>query len=267
MDNQLTARAQIQEELDRYQALYEQFITELKDLPSGALIDRNGKLNWYYREDNKQYMKRLKDSDRNIICALRKRRYIKKGIGVLKRKISNCKHWLKNDEIYDPVGMSEELPVQYRDLHGLGVFLGGDINPYAWENAHYEKGKMYDENLRHDTGEIYTRSKSEAMIAMKLKDKGLPFRYEPALNLKRRKVFPDFAVLLKKRRRVVYWEHFGMMDDPEYAIQALEKLAEYAENGIYLGVNLVITFETRDDPLTPAKIDRVINNLLKIDSI
>ena len=267
MDNQLTARAQIQGELERCQELYDQFAADLKDLPLGALIDRNGNLSWYYREGERQCMKRLKEKDRGIIYALRKRRYIKKGISILKRKISNCKRWLKNDEIYDPVGMSESMPEQYRRLQGLDIFLDKDINPDDWKAFDYERGQMYSDNLKHTNGNITTRSKSETMIAMRLKERGLSFRYEPALRLKRRKVFPDFAVLLERRRRVVYWEHFGMMDDPEYAIQALKKLAEYAESGIYLGINLVITFETRSNPLTMSKIDAVIDELLKIDVI
>ena len=265
MDSQLKARAQIQWELDRCQELYDRFVVDLKDLPEGALVDRAGILNWYYREGDRQCMKRLKEKDQGIIYALRKRRYIKKGISVLKRKISNCKRWLKNDELYDPVSMSDKMPVQYRVLQGLDVFLEGDVNPDNWAGADYDKGQMYAENLKHDTGDIYTRSKSESMIAMKLKEKGIPFRYEPGLILKRRKVFPDFAVLLKKRRRIIYWEHFGMMDDPEYAMQALSKIVEYAECGIYVGYNLVITFETRSNPLTVSRIDAVINELLKMD--
>ena len=103
------------------------------------------------------------------------------------------------------------------------------------------------------------------MILMRLKEAGYAIRYEPEMALGNKTIYPDFAILLPKCRRIVYYEHFGMIDDPEYAYRAFMKMKTYAENGIMLGFNLVITFETKDRPLSVVDIDGVIAQLIEMD--
>lgn len=70
-------------------------------------------------------------------------------------------------------------------------------------------------------------------------------KYEFPLKLKGYGiVYPDFTLLDVKHRREIYWEHFGMMDNPEYAYKAVLKLETYMKNGFYPGKNLLLTFET-----------------------
>lgn len=89
------------------------------------------------------------------------------------------------------------------------------------------------------------RSKSEKMIADKLLLLGIPYVYETSLTLQNGShVFPDFILLNKRTRETLFYEHFGMMDDPDYCKKALEKLDKYEINGIRLGENLLATFES-----------------------
>lgn len=268
MDRQIILNQQIREELRMCQELYDKLYNEFKGLASGAIVERNGNYNRFYRENGKQCWKRISDENKNLLYELRKKKYIKSGLPILEKKIKACKNFLKNDVLYDPVGISDAFPEQYREISKMDVFLESDINPDEWNSTDYVRGTMHRQNLVHEVSKDFsTRSKSEAMIAMRLKENGVLFRYEPEVKLARRNVFPDFEILLKNRRRVVYWEHFGMMDDPEYAIKAFKKLQEYAENGIILGYNLVITFETGEKPLTLIEIDQKIEQLLEIDAI
>jgi len=46
---------------------------------------------------------------------------------------------------------------------------------------------------------------------------------------------PDFTTLNKRTRVQRYHEHFGKMDDPQYARKALEKIRLYENNGIFVG--------------------------------
>ena len=62
-------------------------------------------------------------------------------------------------------------------------------------------------------------------------------------------------------REEVYLEHFGMMDDPEYADTALYKLSTYEKNEIYLGVNLFVTYETGKKALNTKGLDGLVRNL------
>ena len=59
------------------------------------------------------------------------------------------------------------------------------------------------------------------------------------------------------------WEHFGMMDDPDYAARATEKLELYAENGFFPGKNLIITMETSAKPLSSKLLKSLIKTYLK----
>ncbi len=73
---------------------------------------------------------------------------------------------------------------------------------------------------------------------------------------------PDFLCLNVKSRSEFYWEHFGLMDNPDYSNNAAGKLRLYTENGIIAGRNLIITMETQSEPLTTRLVERIIKDLL-----
>ena len=41
------------------------------------------------------------------------------------------------------------------------------------------------------------------------------------------KITPDFVLLNKRTRQEFYFEHFGMMDNPEYSSKAIHKIEMY----------------------------------------
>lgn len=134
----------------------------------------------------------------------------------------------------------------------------------AWENIEF-RGKEIDEK----TPEIYTtkgervRSKSEVIIADALKREGIPYRYEYPVFLKHLgEVYPDFTVLNVRERKEIYWEHLGMMDDIDYVEYALKKMEAYEANGIFAGENLILTYETKKNPLNPKTVTRMIKRYL-----
>jgi hypothetical protein len=61
------------------------------------------------------------------------------------------------------------------------------------------------------------RSYGEVLISQALAKAEIPFYYEKALLSKDKKTFriPDFTLTYK--RRTYFWEHRGMLDDPQYA--------------------------------------------------
>lgn len=113
-----------------------------------------------------------------------------------------------------------------------------------------------------ERGEL-VRSKTEKMIADKLFLKKIPYVYEAKLKLKKNHViYPDFTMLNVRTREVFYLEHFGMMDNPEYCKKALEKMDLYDENQIYVGKNLLPTFESNLKPVNMKQIDLYIKRFL-----
>ena len=102
------------------------------------------------------------------------------------------------------------------------------------------------------------------MIAETLTRHQIPYQYEYPLWLDAfGYVRPDFRCLNIRKRQIVFWEHQGRMDDPDYATHAIRKIRAYEESGIYVGQNLIITRESSDCPLNPDTVERWIERLLK----
>ncbi len=110
------------------------------------------------------------------------------------------------------------------------------------------------------------RSKSEVIIADALSRHQIPYRYEYPLKLNKGQlshtIYPDFLCLNIHTRREYIWEHFGMMDDPDYAQKATAKLRLYEESCILPGRNLILTMESQKDPLSTRVIEKIIEGFL-----
>ena len=102
------------------------------------------------------------------------------------------------------------------------------------------------------------RSKTEKIIADLLYHLDIPYVYECPLQLSDGKVYPDFTILNKRTRKVYYLEHFGMMDKPEYAAAAIQKIKRYEKSGYYIGEDLLATLELSDAPLGTKELERMI---------
>lgn len=126
-------------------------------------------------------------------------------------------------------------------------------NLYAkeWQSKIFKSNPYKPEKKIFDTkrGEK-VRSKSEAIIADMLYDMRIPYRYEYPVRIYNGKIkYPDFTLLKIKTREVIYFEHFGRMDEEGYRIDTMEKMDEYRTSGIYPGKNLIFTYETDAKPL------------------
>ena len=130
-----------------------------------------------------------------------------------------------------------------------------------WMNSPYERSELFPEKLVYKTSAgVKVRSKSEALIVMLLHSKKVPFRYENLLMLGDCPYYPDFTIRHPQTGDIFYWEHFGMMDIPEYASNAFSKLHVFANYGIISGVNLITTFETSEYPLDLKLVEELIDH-------
>jgi len=101
-----------------------------------------------------------------------------------------------------------------------------------------------EERIHRALGGELVRSKSEALIANELFHAGVPFYYEKALvapdgSIRR----PDFTIPIETPRgpAVLYWEHWGMLDDPGYAAKAERRRQWYHDHDF--GATLIETDE------------------------
>ena len=58
------------------------------------------------------------------------------------------------------------------------------------------------------------------------------------------KFYPDFTTIRPFDRKIIIWEHFGLMNSDNYTQTAMQKLRTYIENGYIPSNNLITTFET-----------------------
>lgn len=132
-----------------------------------------------------------------------------------------------------------------------------------WLAVPYE-GKPFPEGspvFYTDKGET-VRSKTEVILSNQFERYGIPYRYEYPIRLEGITFHPDFFILNVRLRKEYIWEHFGMMDDPDYLKNALKKIEIYERNGFYPGDKLIVTFETSDKPLDTRIVDLLIRKHL-----
>ena len=68
----------------------------------------------------------------------------------------------------------------------------------------------------------------------------------------------DFTIRHPLTGKLYYWEHFGMMDNPEYVSHACQKIKLYCDCGFIPSINLLLTFETRECPLGIDPIEKIM---------
>ena len=97
------------------------------------------------------------------------------------------------------------------------------------------------------------------MIAMALSEREIPFRYENLIMIGEARIAPDFTIMHPRTGKLIYWEHFGLIDDENYFSDFAAKIRIYAQANIILGDNLIASFETKDTPLSYTTINNIIN--------
>ena len=100
------------------------------------------------------------------------------------------------------------------------------------------------------------------IIADTLKRYDIPYRYEYPVELSDKTFHPDFLCLNLRTRQEFIWEHFGMMDSPEYLEKAIPKILIYNENNYFLGKNLIITMETQHNGIKTQQLEMLIETYL-----
>ncbi|MGH8758906.1 MAG: ATP-binding domain-containing protein, partial [Burkholderiales bacterium] len=99
--------------------------------------------------------------------------------------------------------------------------------------------KVRNQSVFLDRNQIYltengdlVRSKSEWIIADKLKAAGIRYQYEQPLILDGIERYPDFTIRDEDSGTIWYWEHNGMLSNEEYRKRWDRKLAAYRKAGI-----------------------------------
>lgn len=224
----------------------------------------NGKPQYYLRRKNamgKEENCYICNSQLSLAKEIAQRDYEMKILEEIDKEISCLEQVLQN---YHPETLEKIYTDEYEKRKRLiqPHFITEEEFVNEWCSYSFE-GKAFSA----ESQEIYTekgervRSKSEKIIADMLYHSEIPYRYECPLYLKGLgKVYPDFTCLHVKKRKVILWEHMGMLSDPVYCKAALKKKEIYTKNGFRMGREIIYTHECSDYSLSTKLIDQIIQD-------
>lgn len=212
-------------------------------------------------------------------CVTGERRYIKKSESELIRKLAQKeyeKSILTNicSKLYFLEKLIKAYSTAYKDIYdNLDDYRKSIVIPVVssdeefvadWYNSHPGNRNKYElkSEIITERGE-YVRSKSEKITADIFYKRHIPYIYESEFRLNNGHcIYPDFMLLNIRTRKTFLYEHFGMMDNPEYAENAVKKLNQYEREGLIIGDNLLVTMETSKNPISTRHIEQLIETHL-----
>lgn len=259
----------IQQKLKIQESYLKKVCDEIQGLPIGSLYCAcRGEQKYYYYSKSvngtrqKKYVSMKNGKQAQLISDLKRKRFLIGCKKVLDGNVVALRACLLKYKEFDPSEISSRLAATYKNISDAAISQQAE-NDLDWQHAPYLRAEMYEENLKHEAiGGLMVRSKSEALIAFALELAHVPFHYEEILEIDNKKIAPDFTILHPVTGERIYWEHFGMMDDPTYASESFKKLILYGQNGITPGKNLIYTMETNAEPLSIREIQGMITHFL-----
>lgn len=232
---------------------------QLQTLPDGNLLYmHNGNYTkWYVsQEGSRTYIPKNKlDFAQNLA----RKKYLLQLCNSLQHEMHAIEYYLRHHkaDTRTPEEILLSLPEYQELLSPCFTPLSAELAD--WAQSSFKSNPHYLDQLLHKTLSGHTvRSKSESLIDTLLFLKKIPFRYESALVLDDVLFYPDFTIRHPETGAYYYWEHFGLMDDPSYARNAAGKLQLYFSNGIIPTINLIITYETKTNPLSSELVEKII---------
>ena len=239
----------IKKEQKRIQHEITKIRSQLNKLPPDKLIcsHHKGYTKWYVSDGHTK--KYIPKSNRKLAEQLAIKKYLSLKLEELNQELLALDFYLRHHK--SSFSNADHL---LKEFYGYRELLSPFFQPKSqklqeWMHSPYERNPKHPENLIHETmTDLKVRSKSEAMIVHFLLAHQIPFRYEASLVLGNKTFYPDFTIMHPVTEEIFYWEHFGLMDDPDYAANAFSKLNLFSSHGIIPTVNLITTYETKEHP-------------------
>ncbi len=239
------------------------------DLPNATIkyLSRGRSVSFYKRIPGKKVkVCYIKHANKEEITKVANASYVKRVLPKLKKNLYAAEKFLDLHSGTEEREIVNAMPDFIKELNN-NLFVYKPTYIKNWQDQPYIRNPNKPEGLIHETmrGDM-VRSKSEVLLADELYEHNLAYRPECPLRLKKsgRTIYPDFLILHPETFKEIIWEHFGMMDDPDYAREAFAKINALARDGYFMGDNLICTFERSDMPLTRGTIELYIEKYFKI---
>lgn len=225
----------------------------IAELPAGSLTccHQEKRVKWYVTTGGSR--RYLPKSEAKLAHDLAEKEYLMCKVRDAQRELKAIEGLGVLSEKAVPSEATELLSVR-----GYRLLLPEYLNETEWKKK-IANNAGHADGLRFETfSGDYVRSKSEVIIANCLFRRNIIFRYEDELDVDGRILHPDFTIRHPKTGQVIYWEHFGMMDNENYRDLMVKKIRMYGDSGIYPMINLIISAETRENPLKPSYVESMI---------
>lgn len=203
--------------------------------------------------------------------------YLQKQIAFIDKQIMNIHAAMKDELRQDNIlaeGATHELLKKVRNYPHTPAEFFCIQSPYRsfiisylvkeydwiinWYLGDYKKNPDHPENLQFPVKLGYkVRSKSEVLVADRLFEEGILFHYEEQILMSGEGSYPDFYIPITIAE-VYAWEHFGAMDKEGYFHRTRGKILNYLDQQWFPGINMIMTCETRQNPLTEEQVDHQI---------
>ncbi|MBQ3282186.1 MAG: hypothetical protein IJH41_07270 [Eubacterium sp.] len=247
---------------------------------------RLGHLNYYgqYYEDRKKVLVPLGKADSKEVVAYKRQKYLREKLKILERDKKVVDALLNSYKDYSTEEIQKGLPLAYQEPSRfyehfpdqkpdpMSIHMPYSIIEFDTAHGHLPDSITKDERfiaLKKWAAEDYKRnsyplednpniardgtpmrSKGECMWYDNILFEGLPVRVDPEIRLKGKSgqwhtFCPDF-VFKCFDGTYIYVEHFGYLDNDEYAEKKKQRIQEYLDCGIILGDNLIITSDNAD---------------------
>ncbi len=246
--------AELSKRIEKLTAVIKEKTAALQNVPQETLrvsgsANRKQIQYYLYETDKNKNGTYLPVKEKSLIKALAQKVYDQKILRSAQRELSLLLRLQKGDsefsieEIYSHLSIHRQklvTPIDLPDEEYIRLWKSQPFTPKGFDESSPEHYTSRGERVR---------SKSEILIADTLTELNIPYLYEKPLRLGSAIIHPDFTILQMPARRTLFLEHFGMMDDPDYAGAAVSRIHLYIRNNIFPGDRLIPTFETKSSPL------------------
>lgn len=248
---------------DELRATRQAYECELERLPKGSLWcshDKKGYAHYIHAYDDEAGEPVREGIGRNkaLMRRLARKMYLYKAIKMLDADIVLLERLLAKWQPCSPQAIIDSLPTSLRDVpqdyflnrRADSAFykLSADAKEriashLSWGEQEYARSPYLPEGLQVTTSSgLKVRSKAESLIAEKLYEYGIPFRYEQCISVAGSVLVPDFTFQAADGSEF-YLEFCGMMDNYEYVEGYYKKRQQYEVADIVPWRNIMYLYE------------------------
>jgi len=261
-------------EIAFYENLCKQQERALRSMPAGDIYFKHQHKKWrpYIRNAGKEVYLAKKTKHKDI-SALTEKKLIEQSLKAMQNNIKHLKALQNGFTDFDRLHPSYIGQQMERTL-GQGFEISEYLPEFRfskskstrekeWLKQHGPLNPYKPEKRIHVTpGGAKLRSKSELIIGTFLETKNIPYKSDELLVVGGNEWYPDFKIKRPRDGRIIIWEHFGMMDDNDYAERNQEKLIIYMEYGFRLLDNLIVTHD-ENGTIDMATLEKLYQLVLK----